>query len=126
MGATKVTSPIEMLRLAHPYQLPRLAAICASTAMEQVSVQNVAEIVVAMKEFDGDEAIAQLWPRLLHKVEANDQLSRASRGRHIPEVRWSGTRTWSLQRSSFQRLLKVWSYTVSTLAVGMVMCGTNH
>ena len=30
MGETKVTSPIEMLRLAHPHQLPRVVAICAS------------------------------------------------------------------------------------------------
>ena len=42
------------------------------TMLDQLSEQNVAEIITAMNEFDGEETVECLWPELLGRLSMSE------------------------------------------------------
>jgi len=65
---------IDVLPLAHTYQLEDLVSKCCEIVPTQVKCDNICSILRALKPFQGDEVVGQCWRDVVKQLQEKSQL----------------------------------------------------
>mmetsp|Transcript_49265 Transcript_49265/g.142778 ORF Transcript_49265/g.142778 Transcript_49265/m.142778 type:complete len:334 (+) Transcript_49265:64-1065(+) len=76
-GSFEGVHPLELLPLAHRYELPHLVAHCVKAMVGQLSAENVVCTVQAMSAFKEDKEVEHFWSKLVTLVREDEKLAEA-------------------------------------------------
>merc|ERR1712129_594680 len=66
-GELELSSAIDVLPLAHYYQIPHLVARCANALVEQLSDANVVDVLDTLNKLSEDANVATVMPKIMEK-----------------------------------------------------------
>jgi len=66
-----------LLPVAHRFEASTLVKICASTVVENLCEENVAQSMAALRSFREDEILKEYWDSAISRIQANKNLTEA-------------------------------------------------